>query len=199
MASPESTSFDNFDPRDFGEPTPETRARFDYAFNRLKELAVSHRRYEVDEIIGNVDVESRFGISRDDLCPVDIYRYDQISDPLFGPHDEVYITFTLTVGDPEKFHNWKNIMGPVPLNNIHYEGVDVDIVYDAGFDDEMLYITNPRDPSISLFSEQFLSMMIDRVNNHMQAVKVGNANPTEGSLRKLTEVLEQEIAKRIIS
>lgn len=199
MASPENTSFDNFDPIDFGEPTPETRALFARTLDSLKNLAVSKVTFEVDDIIGDLDIEAAYGISRSDLCPITQYTYDQMTDPLFGPHDEVYFMFQLTDGDPDKIQNWYDIMGQVPLNGIHYEGTDLDIMYDSSFDIEMLYITEPKDPVPSIFSDDFAPIMMDRVKRHMQAINVGASNPTEGSMRRLIEVLEQEIAKRIVS
>lgn len=199
MADFETGGTHNLDPTDFGEPMPETRARFAHVLDSLKNLAVGKTTYEIEHVVGDIDVESTYGISRDDLCPITQYHYDQIADPLFGPNDEVYLTFQLTDGDPEKFNNWYRVLGLAPLNSIHYEGVGKDIIYDSSFDCEMVYVTEPRDSSVSVFSDEFLPMMQERVKNHMQAMKVGASNPTEGSMKQLIQVLEQEIAKRIVS
>lgn len=197
MASFEGDNFGNFDPIDFGEPTPETRIRFEYTLDRLKQLAVGKRTIEIEDVIGDADVQ--FGdVTRDDLCPMTQYSYEQITDPLFGPHEDVYFTFQLMDGDPAKFSNWKNVLGDHSLNWIHYEGTDVEIYYEASFDTETLYVTDAHDNSISIFSDDFGPMMLDRVTRHVQAMQVGAAHPTEGSMRQLIEILEREIAKRIV-
>lgn len=198
MTNPEGNGFDNFDPRDFGEPTPETRERFGRALDRLQQIASRVRVYEIDEIVGDVDTVGRFGLSRDDLCPLTMYSYDQKTDPLFGLNEETHLSFTLTDGDPKKIKNWHKILGPSPVHNIYYEGIDADITYDAGFDDEMLYVTAPRDRDIGLYSEEFLPMMIERVKNHLDAVHVGASNPTEGSVKKLIAVIDEEVTKRVL-
>lgn len=189
---------DNFNPIDFGGPTLDTRIRFEQAFGRLKQVASSVRTIEVEDIIGDADV--RFGeITRDDLRPINVYRYDQLNDPLFRLDEDTYITFQITDGDPIKFDNWRGILGEHPLHSIHYEGPDCEVVYDASFNTEILYVTEPHDTSVSFMSDKFGDMMMDRINRHMQAMQLGAANPTEGSMRRLVEVLEREIAKRIIA
>lgn len=199
MASFEGNNFGNLDPADFGEPTPETRARFEHALDSLKQLAANKTTIEVDDVIGDADVEGRYGVSRDDLCPITQYHYDQLTDPLFGPSEDVYLMFQLTDGDSEKFHNWKDIIAHYPLHGIHYESSEIEIYYDAWFGEEMLYVTEPKGPVPSIFSDEFAPMMLGRVIRHMQAVKVGASKPTEGGMRKLIEVIEQEVAKRIMT
>ena len=197
MTNFEGSNFENLDPSDFGEPTPETRARLDSAIESLKQLG-SGITYEVDLFVGDVDTVSDFGISTDELCPVTQYSYDQSNDPLFDIDEETFIKYDLLDGDPEKFKNWQRVVGERTFTAIYYQNTEVDINYHRSFESEELYITTPLDNSIDKHSEEYMRMIIEKMKVYIQAIKNGAAIPTEGSMKKLVDFIEHEVAKRVV-
>ncbi|USN97033.1 MAG: hypothetical protein H6797_02470 [Candidatus Nomurabacteria bacterium] len=196
MTNFEGSDFENLDPSDFGEPTPETRARLERVIDAMKRLAVS-ATYEVEDFLEEIDIENEYGVSPDELCPVVQYRYDQSEDPLFDIYEETYLKYNLLEGDPEKFSNWQRIVGQRAFNAIYFQNDEIDINYRRSFQREELYITTPPSDSIDELSEEYVPTIVERLKNYMQALKNGSTNPTEGGMKKLAELLEQEVAKRI--
>lgn len=192
-----TNNFENIDPADFGEPTPETRARFENVLDSLKSL-VPAITYNPDVILTAYGFEDTPESILDNLCPLTSYTYDQAVDPLFGIGENTHLDFGLLDSDEEKFNNWAQIFGDdVAIQVIHYINAELSMSYGRSFTQEGIHITNLLTTNTSIMADDFSDVFMQAMEEQEEAFESGAITPTEGSMRRLVDALEEEIAKRI--
>lgn len=200
-----SYNFENIDPADFIEPTPETRALLADVVQSLKQL-VAPVVVTPDQILGDYGTEvlEALSLKQEDLSPITAYYYDQMSDPLFSMEEPTYLAFKILNGEPGTFENWECIFGEAVITALYYQNEtdNLDINYSLRFSDESLYITQPTHAIVDELDlerlEEIKQEIEEQLNDKMaEAYDNGATQPTDGGMRKLIEGLKQEIAKRI--
>lgn len=190
-------NFDNLEPSDFNEPSPETKARFDRVITKLKRIAVKNT-YTPESMLEIGDSFSNYGLSDDDLCPVTRYTYNQHDDPHFVEDSESYLKFTFVDGDPVKFHNWKSIVGRRFFNSLYYQDSTIDINFRNSFYVEELYISKPILTVVDSSIETILDLIQQKKQEYLEAALNGSTIPTEGGYKKLISALESIIQERSV-
>lgn len=190
-------NFDNLDPTDFNEPTLETKQRFNRVIDKLKQIAIQDT-FEPSSMLEIGDSFSNYGLTEDDLCPVTKYRYETYDDIELLDEDETYLKFILVDGNPEKFQNWKHIVGRRFFNSIYYQDSTIDINFRNSFYLEELYISKPILTESDSSPETIQQLIQQKKQAYLEAALNGSTIPTEGGYKKLIAVLEKEAQKRSV-
>lgn len=187
------SNFEGLNPVDFGEPTPVTRERLDRLFTALKDLTVGVV-YRGEQMYFDGEIVSRVSPMIDTGSIVE-YSYEQHDDPLFDDKELPEFSFRILEADQKTLTDLFKDLGDYALLSLAYFDENVEINYRKSLYDEMLHIADPLVAVIG--SEDFdqnLQAIIDSVEN---ARETGADRPTEGTMKQLIAVLEQEIAKRL--
>ncbi len=181
-------------PADFGEPTESTRETLANTLERLKNLTVGVP-YEHVIRIGDHIIERP--PLPDGLGPITQYEYDQIRDPLFDPEEETDFGFRILEASDETFSDWFARQGQEEkIYEVYYKDGIIDIHYAYWPSTEELDISDYMQidamPGTPKWREQLLAM----IRSVEEPIENGANIPTEGTMKHLIAVLEQEIAKR---
>jgi hypothetical protein len=187
------SNFEALNPIDFGEPTAETRERLDQLFAVLKDLTPGVD-YNGESLYIRGEIVKRLSplIQPDAIVE---YSYDQDNDPLFSESKSTYLSFRILEADHKTLTDLFKDIGDYDILDLSYRDENVEINYSKSLYDEMLHISEPLVAVIG--SEDFdqnLRAIIDSVEG---ARETGVDRPTEGTMKQLIAVLEQEIAKRL--
>lgn len=186
-------NFEGLNPVDFGEPTAETRERLDQLFAVLKDLTPGVD-YTGESLYIRGEIVKRLSplIQPDAIVE---YSYNQDNDPLFSESKSTYLSFRILEADTATLIALHGDIGNYSIIDINYRNDNIEICYEKSLYDEMLHISEPLVAVIG--SEDFdqnLRAIIDSVEG---ARETGADRPTEGTMKQLIAVLEQEIAKRL--
>lgn len=195
MEQGDKFNFNDISPVDFGEPTPETRARFGQTIDGLKELgdSATGTPLEVLRSAGYVNIPQDI---LDQLSDITKHTYSQISDKNFPLDSESFLKFIFFDVEPRTKEAWARTVGDMTLAMIYFQDNEVDIQYNLTNESERLFMTRPMPPGISLNSPRLQWILRVRMLDRIQSIQNGADHPTEGSLRQLTEKLELEVQKR---
>jgi len=206
MANFESSNFE-LNAADFGEPTPETRARFGRALESLKRLTVGVKYENKPVIIEGEQAEDmnilggRLEIPAEPLPeglgPITEYKYDQCDDPLFHKYEHTYFCFTIIEASPDTFTKWHAADDPYDkhIRSVYYSEGNLEMQYSLGRSGEETLEINKKliEPDLPGFREAHQEFFWDR----LQAFNSGVVIPTDGAMNRLINVIEQEVAKRV--
>lgn len=187
------SNFEGLNPIDFGEPTAETRERLDQLFVVLKDLTPGVD-YTGEGLYIRGEIVKRLSplIQPDAIVE---YSYNQDNDPLFSESKSTYLSFRILEADRATLIALHGDLGHYSIININYRNDDIEICYEKSLYDEMLHVTE-GEPAI-IGSPDFEEKLWEIVNSVEGARETGADRPTEGTMKQLIAVLEQEIAKRL--
>lgn len=187
------SGFEGLNPVDFGEPTVETQERLGQLFAVLKDLTVGVV-YRGEEMYFEGEIVSRVSPMINAGSIVE-YSYEQHDDPLFDDKELPNLSFRILEADQKTLTDLFGDLGDYAVFSLEYYDENVEINYRKSLYDEMLHISEPLVAVIG--SDDFnqnLQAIIDSVEG---ARETGADRPTEGTMKQLIAVLEQEIAKRL--
>ena len=192
---PDWNQFEDLDPADFGEPTAETRDKFNDTLDKLKSLGsvfLGEPRFVLQE----TGIEDPPEEIINEMSDVAKYYYDQFFDADFPLDRDSFLRFLMFETDKRTEVALVRVLGEVNLVKIFFEDPEYEISYARTTNDETLYITEAISRDLQAGTLELNQEIIRRVFNRLSSISNGADRVTEGSLKKLTTKLLTEIESR---